>query len=94
MARYSPQSAARCASLITAATGALGAYRTAGCRGPMNRPLEAILGLAAAGGTAFLIAQVARYDMGMTGTAVRTGALSAAGLVVAAIAAGAMLKRR
>jgi hypothetical protein len=63
-------------------------------RGAMNRPLEAILGVAAAGGTAFLVVQVARYDMGMTGAAVRTGALSAAGLVVAVIAAGAMLKRR
>jgi hypothetical protein len=60
----------------------------------MNRPLEAILGLAAAGGTAFLVGQVARYDMGMTGVAVRTGALSGAGLVVALFAAGAMLKRK
>jgi hypothetical protein len=41
--------------------------------------LELVLALAAAGATAFLLALIARYDMGMSNATIRTGALYAAG---------------
>jgi hypothetical protein len=52
---------------------------------------ELILSLAAVGGTAFLTALIARYDMGTTTATIRVGAFSAAALVFVAIAVGALL---
>jgi hypothetical protein len=56
--------------------------------------LELVLALAAAGATAFLLALIARYDMGMSNATIRTGALYAAGAVFAALAGGALINRK
>jgi hypothetical protein len=56
-----------------------------------KRAFELILSLAAVGGTSFLIALIARYDMSTTAATGRVGALSAAALVFVAIAGGALL---
>ena len=47
-------------------------------RGRMTRALELILSLAAAGATAFLLALITRYDLGMSVYDIRIKALSAA----------------
>ena len=60
----------------------------------MTRALEAILSLAAAAGTAFLLALVARYDMGMSVYDIRVQALGAACLIFAGVAGGSVLKRK
>ena len=56
-----------------------------------KRAFELILSLAAVGGTSFLIALIARYDMSTTTATGRVSALSAAALVFVAIAGGALV---
>jgi hypothetical protein len=50
--------------------------------------------LTAAPLTAVFLAAFARYDMGMSRAAIRVDALSAAGVIFAAIAAVSLLKRK
>ena len=57
----------------------------------MTRALELILSLAAAGATAFLLALITRYDLGMSVYDIRINALSA---IFAAVAGGSLLKRK
>jgi hypothetical protein len=60
-------------------------------RAYMKWAFELLLNLAAACATAFMVALIARYDIGTTTATIRVGALSAAALVFAAIAGGALL---
>ena len=59
----------------------------------MKRPVDVILGLTAAVATALLLGIVARDDVGMSADMIRTDALSAAGIIFAAVAGGSLLKR-
>ena len=60
----------------------------------MGRAFELILSFAAAGATAFLLALITRHDMGMSAHDIRIDALCAAGVIFAAVAGGALLKRK
>jgi hypothetical protein len=60
----------------------------------MTRALELLLSLAAAGATAFLLALITRYDMGMSVYDIRIKALSAACMIFVAVAGGSLLKRK
>jgi hypothetical protein len=53
-----------------------------------------VLSLLSAAMAALFLAAIARYDFGMTCAAIRTDALSAAGLLFAAVVAGTLFKRR
>ncbi|MGO9048093.1 MAG: hypothetical protein ACLQFW_14595 [Xanthobacteraceae bacterium] len=58
----------------------------------MKRSVDVILKLMAAAATALLLGLIARDDAGMPAHMVRTDALSAAGVIFAAIASGSLLR--
>ena len=60
----------------------------------MQRTVDMILGLTAALATALLLGLIARDDVGMSADMIRTDALSAAGIILVAIASGSLLKRK
>jgi hypothetical protein len=60
----------------------------------VGRLVDRFLYLTAAAATALLLGLVARDDVGMPAEMVRTEALSAAGLLFAAVAGGSLLKRK
>lgn len=60
----------------------------------MRRLVDLILSLIAAVATALLLGLIARDDMGMPIDMIRTDALSAAGLIFAAVAGGSLLRRK
>jgi hypothetical protein len=60
----------------------------------MMRLVDQILGLTAAAATALLLGFIAHDDMGMSLRAIRVDALSAAGVILAALSLGFLLPRR
>jgi hypothetical protein len=60
----------------------------------MIRSVDVFLGLTAAVATALLLGLIARDDIGMSADMIRTDALSAAGIVLVAIASGSLLRRK
>jgi hypothetical protein len=60
----------------------------------MMRLVDQILGLTAAAATALLLGLIAHDDMGMSSSAIRVDALSAAGVILAALSLGSLLARR
>jgi hypothetical protein len=58
----------------------------------MRRTVDMLLGLTAAVATALLLGLIARDDVGMSADMIRTDALSAAGIVFAAVASGSLLR--
>lgn len=60
----------------------------------MKRLIDLGLGLTAAAATALLLGMIAHDDIGMSVNAIRTDALSAAGLIFAAVAGGSLLRPR
>ena len=59
----------------------------------MKRVVDLMLGLTAAVATALLLGLIAHDEMGMSIYAIRTDALSAAGLIFAAVSLGTFLGR-
>ena len=60
----------------------------------MQRTVDMIFGLTAAAATALLLGLIARDDVGMSADMIRIDALSAAGIIFAAVASGSLLKRK
>ena len=60
----------------------------------MKRSVDVILGLTAAVATALLLALIERDEVGMSANMIRTGALSAAGIIFVAIAGGSLLRQK
>ena len=60
----------------------------------MKRSVNVILGLTAAVATALLLALIGRDEVGMSANMIRTGALSAAGIIFVAIAGGSLLRQK
>jgi hypothetical protein len=60
----------------------------------MQRTADTILGLTAAVATALLLGLIARGDVGMSADMIRTDALSAAGIIFAAVATASLLRRK